>query len=77
MVWTLSVLAVPVLYLLSVPPLYWMLRSNRTLAATIPSWARSYFTPAEYVKASPMGETYLAYSDWWYAWFERRGADFW
>jgi hypothetical protein len=66
--WTLSLLAVPVLYLLSVPPVvYWTAKHSGTFRA--PPWAESYAEPYLWILQtapdSPVSAWLYDYLRWW------------
>ena len=65
--WTLSLLAVPVLYLLSVPPLViWVIDlGGLGTITTAPRWLELYVIPADWLyQNTPLREPLDAYGDW-------------
>ncbi|HSI64260.1 MAG TPA: hypothetical protein VLE43_14125 [Candidatus Saccharimonadia bacterium] len=75
--WTLSILAVPVLYLLSVPALFYFSATNRKTRELTPSpeWVKTYASPSRWayehctVLRGPMD----TYDRWW----SRQYAGYW
>jgi hypothetical protein len=71
--WTLSIFAVPVLYLLSVPPMYTFARGTGTWGHSgaiqrdeIPPWVETYAVPFGWVgEHTLLREPLGAYLKWW------------
>ena len=70
MAWTLAIIvAVPVLYFLSISPLACLIR--RDLRGQPPRWFRSYSAPAGWLyHNTPLKAPLDAYSDWWFRRFD-------
>lgn len=63
---TLSILAVPVLYVLSAPPIIY---GTASLTGRFPAWAKLYGRPYEWFGDPPersrVGDTLTEYKRWW------------
>ena len=65
MAWTFSVLAVPVLYLLSWGPVYGM-ELNGIIPHPHPEWIDDFYDPAGWLHAyTPLHDSIDAYIHWW------------
>jgi hypothetical protein len=61
--WTLSLLAVPLFYLLSVPPV--MMFAPKETYDLPPAWASYYSMPYCWLYDTPLKESLREYAGWW------------
>jgi hypothetical protein len=65
--WMFSILAVPVLYFLSGPPLYILATGHRTTSAVpFPRWLEVYAVPGNWLceQIPSLGKPLMAYEEW-------------
>lgn len=66
-VWLLTVMAAPVPYLLSVPPLGFSTARPHADSLKSPDWVLAYAKPYRWTQEHTfLEESLLAYSDWWW-----------
>ena len=64
--WVLAVVAVPVLYVLSVPFVVWICFGGHSVAHA-PAWLVIYVSPCQCLENTPLKEPVVAYTEWVYA----------
>ena len=65
MTWTLWIVAMPLLYVLSYGPLCGMV-NNGTISDSSMDWMGNFYRPAAKLYwESPLSEPFMAYADWW------------
>lgn len=69
--WVVTLLVVPLLYLLSCSPLY-CFTASVTGSRNPPLWLQAYQAPALWVYwNTPLTGPMQAYADWWFDWTQR------
>jgi hypothetical protein len=66
--WTVAILAAPLLYVLSVPPVRLLTAKNRTSDGYVPrQWAKHYAKPYYWLRTfEPLAEPLNKYHRWWF-----------
>jgi hypothetical protein len=70
MSWTLALLAVPVLYVLTLPPIFLLAQPRKAsygVPHRPPRWLMVYATPYLWVEETPVGYLLNQYGEWWWS----------